>query len=138
MKTDTANVPEIESQIDELTEGKDEPKWVTEARYRGMRNFESAPSKDPIISDPLDFIARREETPADELESLDDLPDDTKKLLDELGISDMEQRALQGLTIQDDTGMIDSSPGQALGLPRLILVNLIEGAMVFIICSILG
>lgn len=107
--TSTMNVPGIERQIDELTEGKDEPDWVTEARYRGMRKFESAPSKDPIISDPLDFIARREGTPADDIESLDDLPDDTKNLLDELGISEMEQKALQGLTIQDDTGMIDSS-----------------------------
>jgi len=103
------NVPGIERQIEELTEGKDEPNWVTEARYRGMRQFESAPSQDPIISDPLDFIARREETPADDIESLDDLPEDTKNLLDELGISEMEQKALQGLTIQDDTGMIDSS-----------------------------
>lgn len=107
--TSTMNVPGIERQIEELTEGKDEPNWVTEARYRGMRQFESAPSQDPIISDPLDFIARREETPADDIESLDDLPEDTKNLLDELGISEMEQKALQGLTIQDDTGMIDSS-----------------------------
>lgn len=107
--TSTANVPGIERQIDELTEGKEEPDWVTEARYRGMRKFESAPAKDPIISDPLDFVARRGETPADDIESLEDLPDDTKNLLDELGISEMEQKALQGLTIQDDTGMIDSS-----------------------------
>ncbi len=107
--TSTANVPGIESQIAELVEGKDEPDWVTELRYEGMKKFKSAPAKDPIISDPLDFIARREETPADDIESLDDLPDDTKNLLDELGISEMEQKALQGLTIQDDTGMIDSS-----------------------------
>ncbi|MFP4136160.1 MAG: SufB/SufD family protein [Candidatus Acetothermia bacterium] len=103
------DVPEIDNQIKELTEGKEEPGWVTEKRYQGMRGFKSAPSTDPIISDPLEFIARRDETPADEIESLDDLPRDTKKLLDELGISEMEQRALQGLTIQDDTGMIDSS-----------------------------
>jgi len=99
----------IERQIEKISAENDEPDWVTELRYRGLRAFESAPGTDPIIAAPLDFIADRESTPAEEIESLEDLPTETKNLLDELGINEMEQRAITGLTIQDGTGMIDSA-----------------------------
>ncbi len=99
----------IERQIEKITEDKNEPEWVTELRYEGLEAFESAPQTDPIISEPLKFLAEQDETPAKEIESLDDLPPETKNLLDELGINELEQRAIAGLTIQDDTGMIDSS-----------------------------
>lgn len=109
--TNTMNpdVASIEDQIEEIIEGNDEPEWVTELRYQGLRSYEEAPLTDPVISDPLEFLSKHSETPADDIESLDDLPDDTKNLLDELGISEMEQKAITGLTIQDGTGMIDSS-----------------------------
>jgi len=99
----------IERQIEKIVQGKDEPGWVRDLRYRGLQAFDSAPQKDPIISDPLEFLADRKKTPAEDIESLDDLPSGTKELLDELGINEMEQRAIAGLTIQDGTGMIDSS-----------------------------
>lgn len=99
----------VERQIEKITDDKDEPDWVTDLRYQGLRAFESAPQTDPIISQPLEFLAEEEKTPAEGIESLDDLPPETKNLLDELGINEMEQRAVAGLTIQDGTGMIDSS-----------------------------
>ncbi|MBS3786854.1 SufD family Fe-S cluster assembly protein [Candidatus Bipolaricaulota bacterium] len=74
-----------------------------------MRAFQSAPQTDPVIADPLEFLSDQKETPAEGIESLDDLPEETKSLLDELGINEMEQRAIAGLSIQDGTGMIDSS-----------------------------
>jgi len=110
-RTETKSKKEIsvERQIEKITAENDEPDWVTELRYRGLRAFESAPRTDPIIADPLDFIADRKSTPAEGVESLEDLPAETKNLLDELGINEMEQRAITGLTIQDGTGMIDSA-----------------------------
>ncbi|MFB6214373.1 MAG: Fe-S cluster assembly protein SufB, partial [Candidatus Bipolaricaulia bacterium] len=99
----------IERGIEKITDEKDEPDWVTDLRYRGLRAFESAPQTDPIISEPLEFLADKDKTPAEGIESLDDLPPETKNLLDELGINEMEQRAIAGLTIQDGAGMIDSS-----------------------------
>ncbi|MFB6215204.1 MAG: SufD family Fe-S cluster assembly protein [Candidatus Bipolaricaulia bacterium] len=107
--TKTSNEVSIERQIEKIIDENDEPDWVTDLRYRGLESFESAPQTDPIISNPLEFLAEQKKTPADGIESLDDLPRKTKDLLDELGINEMEQRAIAGLTIQDGTGMIDSS-----------------------------
>jgi FeS assembly protein SufB len=99
----------IKRQIEKISAENDEPDWITDLRYRGLKQFKSAPGSDPIISDPLEFLSDQDETPADGIESLDDLPEKTRNLLDELGINEMEQRAIAGLTIQDGTGMIDSS-----------------------------
>jgi len=99
----------ITRQIEKISAEKDEPDWVTDLRYQGLKEFKSAPGSDPIISDPLEFLSDQAETPADGIESLEDLPEKTRNLLDELGINEMEQRAIAGLTIQDGTGMIDSS-----------------------------
>ena len=111
IKTNTKQKEEIsiEHQIEEITEGRDEPDWVTDLRYQGMKAFHWAPETDPIINDPLEFLAKRKNTPGGRIESLDDLPTETRNLLDELGINEMEQRVLTGLTIQDDTGTIDAS-----------------------------
>ena len=99
----------ITRQIEKISAENDEPDWVTDLRYKGLKEFNSAPGSDPIISDPLEFLSDQDETPADGIESLEDLPEKTRNLLDELGINEMEQRAIAGLTIQDGTGMIDSS-----------------------------
>ncbi len=109
MQTINRDVASIEEQIEEISQKNDEPGWVTDLRYRGLRSYAEAPAKDPVISDPLEFLAKQGKTPADDIESLDDLPEDTRNLLNELGISEMEQKALTGLTIQDGTDMIDSS-----------------------------
>ncbi len=109
LKTRSFDKTGIEKQIEEIVDRNDEPNWVTDLRYRAANAYDGAPLDDPVISDPLEFLTNHKETPADRIKSLEDLPEETKALLDKLGISELEQRAITGLTIQDDREMIDSS-----------------------------
>lgn len=109
LKTKTKDSSLIEDQIENIAGNAEEPDWMRDLRYRAMEEYNEAPLDDPVISDPLEFVTNHRKTPADGINSLDDLPDQTKSLLDKLGISELERKAITGLAIQDDTDMIDSS-----------------------------
>ncbi len=96
----------IEEQIETLKKRNREPDWVTELRYKGMKAFFEAPHSDPILTDPLDFIAKAEDNPLPEIKSLEDLPDEMRSLLDSLGISEVEKKYIAGLAVQSDTSIV--------------------------------
>ncbi|NPA47476.1 MAG: SufD family Fe-S cluster assembly protein [Thermococci archaeon] len=99
----------IENQIEELAERNREPEWMTEIRRKALEAFLKAPHNDPVISEEelLQFIARPEiKGLPEKIESLDDLPEDMRNLLDRLGISEVEQKYLAGMAVQTDTGIV--------------------------------
>ncbi len=99
----------IENQIEELSKRNREPEWMTRIRYRALEAFLSAPHNDPVIGEEelLRYIAKPEVKGIPEnIESLDDLPEDMKKLLDRLGINEVEQKYLAGLAVQTDTRVV--------------------------------
>lgn len=98
----------IEKRIEEIAKKNDEPSWVTEKRYEGLEAFKKAPNQDPILNNLTDFTGRQNEVPVESIDSLEDLPSDMKKLLDELGINEEEQKFIAGLTSETDTGVVQS------------------------------
>ncbi len=96
----------IEEQIEILRKRNKEPEWVTQLRYKGLKAFMEAPHMDPILREPLDFIAKSEDSPIPEINSLDDLPKDMKDLLDRLGIAEVEKKYIAGLAVQSDTSVV--------------------------------
>jgi len=99
----------IAQEIEDLARRNREPEWMTRIRYRALEAFEKAPHSDPVISEEklLEFIAKPEtvDLPKD-IESLDDLPEEMRALLDRLGISEVEQKYIAGLAVQTDTGIV--------------------------------
>jgi len=96
----------IEEQIETLKKRNKEPDWVTKLRYKGLKAFFEAPHNDPIITDPLDYIAKAEEEMYPEVKSLDDLPPEMRSLLDRLGIAEVEKKYIAGLAVQSDTSIV--------------------------------
>ncbi len=99
----------IENQIEELAKRNREPSWMTEIRFKALREFMDAPHSDPVIGEEelLNFIAKPEiKGIPEKIESLDDLPKEMRELLDRLGISEVEQKYLAGMAVQTDTGIV--------------------------------
>ena len=96
----------IEEQIETLKKRNKEPEWMTKLRYKAMDAFFEAPHNDPIIKDPLDYIAKAEEEIYPEVKSLDELPPEMLALLDRLGIAEVEKKYIAGLAVQSDTSIV--------------------------------
>ena len=98
----------IERRIEEISNKNNEPTWVTDMRYEGLNAFKQAPNQDPILNNLTDFTGKKNDVPVESIDNLEDLPSNMKKLLDELGINEEEQKFIAGLTSETDTGVVQS------------------------------
>ncbi len=121
----------IEDQIETLRKRNREPEWVTKMRYKGLKAFFEAPHNDPILKDPLDFIAKSEENPMPEIRSLDDLPEEMRTLLDRLGIAEVEKKYIAGLAVQSDTSIVLNDFMKSWRERGLIMVSMEEAVREF-------
>ena len=96
----------IEDQIETLKKRNREPEWMTKLRYKAMKAFFEAPHNDPIIKDPLDYIAKSSVEMYPEVKSLDELPPEMLSLLNRLGIAEVEKKYVAGLAVQSDTSIV--------------------------------
>ncbi len=119
----------IEDQIETLKKRNKEPEWVTELRYKGLKAFMEAPHSDPVLNDPLDFIVQDEQIP--EIHDLDELPEDMKKLLDSLGIAEVEKKYVAGIAVQSDTSMVLNDFMKAWREKGLIMISMEEAVREF-------
>ncbi len=119
----------IEDQIETLKKRNKEPEWVTELRYKGLKAFLEAPHSDPILNDPLDFIVQDEQIP--EIHNLNELPEDMKKLLDSLGIAEVEKKYVAGIAVQSDTSMVLNDFMKAWREKGLVMVSMEDAVREF-------
>ena len=95
--------------IMELAERKQEPKWVTDLRLKGMKLWSKMemPKWAPDISElKLDEIETYVKPETEMVSSWDEVPDDIRKTFDELGIPEAEKTSLAGVGAQYDSETI--------------------------------
>ncbi len=99
-----------EQVVREISELKDEPDWMLQARLKGLRHFESRPMPSwgsdlsGIDFDDIYYFVRSTEAQAN---SWDDLPEDIKNTYDKLGIPEAEkQRLIAGVAAQYESEVV--------------------------------
>lgn len=93
----------------ELARHKNEPKWVTDLRLKGMKlwNKMEMPKWAPDISElKLDEIETYVKPETEMVSSWDEVPDEIRKTFDELGIPEAEKEGLAGVGAQYDSETI--------------------------------
>ncbi len=94
--------------IEEISQEKGEPKWMLEHRLRSLKIFEELPMPrfGPDLSevdfDDIAYYLRSVEP----VESWDELPEEIKRTLEELGLPEAERKALAGLGAQVDSEVV--------------------------------
>ena len=93
----------------DLSRRKNEPKWVTDLRLKGMRlwNKMEMPKWAPDISElKLDEIETYVKPEMEMVSSWDEVPEEIRKTFDELGIPEAEKEGLAGVGAQYDSETI--------------------------------
>ena len=93
----------------ELAKRKDEPKWVTDLRLKGLSLWKKLemPKWAPDISElKLDEIETYVKPETEMVSSWDEVPEEIRKTFDELGIPEAEKEGLAGVGAQYDSETI--------------------------------
>ena len=118
---------EIVSQISEM---KNEPGWMTEARLEALRQFESKPLPNwgadltGIHFDDIYYYVRATDLKG---RSWDEVPEDIKRTFDRLGIPEAEQKYLQGVSAQYDSESVYHNIREDLEEKGVIFLDMDSG-----------
>ena len=118
---------EIVSQISEM---KNEPGWMTDARLGALRQFESKPLPNwgadltGIHFDDIYYYVRATDQKG---RSWDEVPEDIKRTFDRLGIPEAEQKYLQGVSAQYDSESVYHNIREDLEEKGVIFLDMDSG-----------
>ena len=118
---------EIVSQISEM---KNEPGWMTDARLEAFRQFESKPLPNwgadltGIHFDDIYYYVRATDQKG---RSWDEVPEDIKRTFDRLGIPEAEQKYLQGVSAQYDSESVYHNIREDLEEKGVIFLDMDSG-----------
>lgn len=118
---------EIVSQISEM---KNEPGWMTDARLEALRQFESKPLPNwgadltGIHFDDIYYYVRATDQKG---RSWDEVPEDIKRTFDRLGIPEAEQKYLQGVSAQYDSESVYHNIREDLQEKGVIFLDMDSG-----------
>ena len=95
--------------VENISKEKNEPEWVLDIRLKALETYKklSMPTWGPDLSElNLDNIATYVKPKAKMADSWEEVPEDIKKVFDELGIPEAEKKSLGGVGAQFDSEMI--------------------------------
>ena len=121
-----------EQVVRDISELKEEPEWMTEARVKAYHHFISRPMPEwgncnlleSINFDNITYFLRSSEQTE---KNWDDVPDDIKNTFDRLGIPEAEQKWLGGVTAQYESEAVYHSIREDLEEQGVIFLDMDTG-----------
>ena len=116
--------------VRQISEMKDEPGWMMEARLEAYRQFVSKPMPSwgadlsGILFDNIYYYVRATDQKG---RSWDEVPDDIKRTFDRLGIPEAEQKYLQGVSAQYDSESVYHNLREDLEEKGVIFLDMDSG-----------
>ena len=116
--------------VNQISEMKNEPGWMTEARLEALRQFESKPLPNwgadltGIHFDDIYYYVRATDQKG---RSWDEVPEDIKRTFDRLGIPEAEQKYLQGVSAQYDSESVYHNIREDLEEKGVIFLDMDSG-----------
>ena len=116
--------------VREISEMKDEPGWMTEARLEAYRQFVNKPlpgwgaDLTGIHFDDIFYYVRATDRKG---RSWDEVPEDIKRTFDRLGIPEAEQKYLQGVSAQYDSESVYHNIREDLEAKGVIFLDMDSG-----------
>ena len=116
--------------VRQISEMKDEPGWMTEARLEAYRQFVKKPMPSwgadlsGILFDNIYYYVRATDQKG---RSWDEVPDDIKRTFDRLGIPEAEQKYLQGVSAQYDSESVYHNLREDLEEKGVIFLDMDSG-----------
>ena len=116
--------------VGQISEMKNEPGWMTDARLEALRQFESKPLPNwgadltGIHFEDIYYYVRATDQKG---RSWDEVPEDIKRTFDRLGIPEAEQKYLQGVSAQYDSESVYHNLREDLEEKGVIFLDMDSG-----------
>lgn len=116
--------------VRQISEMKDEPNWMMEARLHALQEFQRKPlpswgaDLNGIKFDDIYYYVRATDSKG---RSWDEVPDDIKRTFDRLGIPEAEQKYLQGVSAQYDSESVYHNIREDLEEKGVIFLDMDSG-----------